>query len=82
MDHETRLVKLEARLEHERERVDYHLAGLARRLCQLEERPQGLGLSTGDWFKILIAICIPLLVLLFTGDPKAAMHIGRQLSAP
>ena len=78
-----RLVRLEESVKYERERTDYLVQHISRRLDQIErsiampsdrEYPE---LTAAGWLKILAAICLPLLVLLVTGDLKHAAESVR-----
>ena len=68
---ERRIIHLEATARSERERTDYHLAGLRRRVEPLEARPV---IGAGAWVKVILAICLPLLV---AGDWHAAVKAAR-----
>lgn len=71
---ERRIIHLEATARSERERTDYHLASLHRRMELLEARPV---MGAGALVKLILAICLPLLVLLATGDLGAAIRAAR-----
>ena len=73
-----RIIRLEARVEHERERTDFHMASLSRRVDNLEVRPQGFEINTrGHGFKLLLAVGLTVLGFLITGDPKSALLAAR-----
>jgi len=78
MDELQRLGALEVTVRYERERTDYHLAGLHSRIQRLEENPiTRATMGMGGWFKILLALFLPLLVLLATGDLRQAVNTLR-----
>jgi hypothetical protein len=67
-----RLVRLESWASYERERTDYHLADLSRRLLVLETASS---IPLGSAIKLALAIMLPLAVLLATGDLKAFFRL-------
>lgn len=75
-DLERRIISLEQAAKYERERTDYHLAGLHHRLQVLETSPLR-AISLRSLLKVLLAISLPLLVLLATGDLRAAIRAIR-----
>lgn len=81
-----RVASLETAIAYERRLTDQHLSLHHQRISQLEgHQPHPVTslervLTAGGWIKILIAVCLPLLVLLATGDTGKALTIGRLLS--
>jgi hypothetical protein len=75
---EERIIRLEERVGHERERTDYHLLGIIRRVEGLEGHqsaaPQGA--SSGS-IKLLLAVGLTLLAFLATTSPKAVISAAR-----
>lgn len=73
-----RLTRLEARQHYEMVLMQRSLAYLERRLDLLEHTspPSGLEPLTGGVVaKLLLALLLPFLVLLVTGDPQAALGL-------
>lgn len=67
---------LERRIIHLEHKVHYELTGLHRRVEVLEQ-PLYRVMGAAGWLKIILAICLPLLVLLATGDWHAAVKAVR-----
>ncbi|MBX9587890.1 MAG: hypothetical protein K2X43_01205 [Hyphomonadaceae bacterium] len=74
-----RIIHLEAAVEHGQNLTAYRLDEHARRLAALETRPDAITrvMGPGAWLKIVLAICLPLLVLLATGDIGAAIRAAK-----
>ena len=76
MDQSTDLMQRLARLEtwarYERERTDYLIAGISQRVGTLERHPLMTVTASGAG-KILIAIALPVLVWLVTGDLRQTL---------
>jgi hypothetical protein len=81
-----RVAGLETAMIYERRMTDQAIGQLNQRLTALEQRPASMdlakALTTGGWLKIIVAICLPLLVLLATGDLSKAVQAGRLLAGP
>ena len=75
-DIERRLIILEQHFAHERERVNWRLEGLSRQLLTLQAQ-QSATPTLGSLVKILLALLLPILVWLMTGDLKEALKAGR-----
>lgn len=75
-DLERRLIVLEQRCQHDREMNAYRFADFSRQLLELQSRPLSQ-LSAGSLTKITIAILLPLIVWLLTGDLRKALEASR-----
>jgi hypothetical protein len=73
-----RMTRAETAAEYRQQMVSHQLMGLASRLDRIDSLSTAdKWMSTGAIIKILLAICLPLLVLLFTGDKQAALKAAR-----
>jgi len=77
---ERRIIYLEAQLNTDRQLNQRDLETIYHRLALLESSPmQTMGVAA--WLKIILAISLPLLVLLATGDLRAALTALRLSGA-
>lgn len=78
-DTRERLIGLEAAVEYGNNLTAYRLDQAERRLLALENKPDTLTrvMGPGAWLKIILAVCLPLLVLLATGDISAALRAAK-----
>jgi hypothetical protein len=73
---EQRILALELQAKHERELTDFRLDDLSRRL-QAMEKPKSL--PVGSIGKIALALALPLVVLLGTGDMRKVLAVLRLI---
>lgn len=79
MEPTERIIRLEERAHHERERTDFHLGALDRRVSRLEEATSRASeMVGGHGLKLLLAAGLTLLAILLTGDPRAAVTAARM----
>ncbi len=74
-DLERRVIVLEQQFRHERERSDWRHQDLSQQLLELQSR--SLTLTTGNLVKIVVAVLLPLIVWLITGDLRKALEASR-----
>lgn len=79
-----RIARLETAQSYERATTTREFLQLDRRLCRLEARhdqasstPPPIGAA--GWFKITLAILIPLTVLAATGSPQQAAQVSLRM---
>jgi hypothetical protein len=79
-DTRERLIVLEQAVAHANEWNAYRHEQHERRLSALESKPDVITrvMGAGGWIKLILAVLIPLLVLLATGDIGAALRAARS----
>lgn len=79
-DTRERLIGLEQAIKYGNELTAYRIEQLERRMLALENKPDTLTrvMGASGWIKLILAILIPLIVLLVTGDFGAALRAARS----
>jgi hypothetical protein len=86
-DTRERLIELEALVKHGHDFTAYRLEALEHQnkellaqLIALQQRPDPITriMGPGAWAKLILAVLIPLVVLLATGDLGAALKAARS----
>lgn len=79
MELEQRLTRIETALPYELARINSRVDHLEQELHSHPFHQLGEALTGMTLLKLLLAICLPLLVLLVTGDPKQAASVAKLL---